>query len=206
MQTADSFYIRYGKRLFDLIAGSVGLLVLLPFFLLIGLAIKLSDGGPIFFRQPRIGKNFRKFYFFKFRTMIPNAERKGPPITESNDPRITPVGRLLRRYKLDELPQLINVVKGDISLVGPRPELERYVQIFRNDFREILTVKPGITDFATLEFHDEDRIFRKYSDVDEGYQKEVLPQKITLYKQYLSRISFWTDLKIIFKTLWRIIS
>jgi len=183
----------------------MGLILCLPIFIIISCLIKLNDTGPIFFKQERIGQNFRKFKFYKFRTMVVDADKIGPNITKDGDPRILPIGRFLRKYKIDEIPQLINVVKGDISLVGPRPELEKYVIHFKEEYQDILRVKPGITDFATLEFRNEEEVLKKYEDVHEGYIREVLPRKIQLYKKYIEQASFWTDIKIIFKTLWRII-
>ncbi|GAB4337667.1 MAG: sugar transferase [Calditrichia bacterium] len=181
-------------------------LALLPLLLILALLVKLQDGGSIFFVQKRVGRQGRPFGFYKFRTMVPNAHKMGPAVTQGKDPRITPVGRWLRKTKLDELPQLLNVIKGDISLVGPRPEVEKYVNIFKTDYREILQVKPGITDYATLEYRDEEKVLEAYPNPEEGYIQEVLPHKIELYKKYISEISLSTDLAILFKTLWRIIA
>ncbi|HFE64211.1 MAG TPA: sugar transferase [Caldithrix sp.] len=204
-RTVDRFYPKFGKRLFDLVFGVPGLFVLFPFILAIGIIVKLADGGQVFFRHQRMGKDFRKFYLYKFRTMAPESEKKGLQITSGEDKRITPVGRFLRKYKLDELPQLFNVIKGDLSLVGPRPEVEKYVNLFLEDYREILLVRPGITDFAAIEYRNEEKVLAKYSNVEEGYIKEVLPHKIKLYQIYLEQMSLTTDLKIIFQTLWSIV-
>ena len=136
--------------------------------------------------------------------MIVDAEKKGPMVTQSDDPRITPLGRFLRKYKIDELPQLINVLKGEMSLVGPRPEVEKYVKIFQKDYEKILKIKPGITDYAAIFFRDEEAVLNQYNNPEEGYIKEVLPQKILLYKKYLKEVSFLSDLKLIFTTLRRI--
>ncbi len=201
----NSFYIRYGKRIFDFLASLCGIIILSPFFLVIACLIKLQDGGPIFFKQKRVGLNFKPFYLFKFRTMIADAEKKGPLITQGDDPRITPLGRFLRKYKIDELPQLINVLKGEMSLVGPRPEVEKYVKIFEKDYQEILKIKPGITDYASIFFRDEESVLKQYDNPEEGYLREVLPQKIRFYKKYLKEISILTDLKLIFMTLGKII-
>ncbi|MEM2045645.1 MAG: sugar transferase [Candidatus Bathyarchaeia archaeon] len=201
----NSFYIRYGKRIFDFTASLFGLIILSPFLLVVGILIYLSDGKPIFFKQRRIGKDFIPFDFIKFRTMVVNKEGFGPLVTQGNDPRITPLGRFLRKSKIDELPQLINVLKGEMSIVGPRPEVEKYVMMFKEEYKEILRVKPGITDYATIEFRDEEAILNQYRDVEEGYIKEILPRKIELYKKYISEIGFLTDIKLILKTLLRIV-
>ncbi|NPA40339.1 MAG: sugar transferase [Thermodesulfobacteria bacterium] len=201
----DNFYTKYGKRIFDFVVTSIGLLCLLPFFCIIGGLIKLQDKGPIFFKQKRVGKNFKPFYIYKFRTMIVNAEKLGPLVTKGEDPRITPIGKFLRKFKIDELPQLINVLKGEMSLVGPRPEVPKYVEIFKKDYENILKVKPGITDYASIYFRDEEEVLKNYPNPEEGYIKEVLPQKIKFYYKYLNEISFLTDLKLIFLTFWKII-
>jgi len=201
-----TFYRSSGKRLFDVCAAAVGILLFSPILLIISIIIKLKDKGPLFFLQERVGKDFISFKLFKFRTMIVNADKMGAAITKGEDPRITGIGRMLRNYKLDELPQLINVLRGDMSLVGPRPEVEKYVMLFRNEYQRILSIRPGITDFAALEFRDEEKILNNYKDADEGYIKEILPAKIKLYEQYLEQIGFATDLKIIIKTFQKIFS
>ncbi len=201
----NSFYLKYGKRLFDFFASLIGIIILSPMFLIIAILIKLYDRGPVFFKQKRIGQNFKPFYIYKFRTMIVNAEKMGPSITKGGDPRITPLGRVLRKFKLDEFPQLFNVLKGEMSLVGPRPEVEKYVNLFKEEYKQILQVKPGITDYASIYFRDEEAILKNYVNPEEGYVKEVLPQKIKFYKKYLKDISFFTDLRLIFLTFWRII-
>lgn len=165
----------------------------------------LERAGPVFFIQKRVGRNFKTFNLYKFRTMAVDAPQKGLFVTARNDSRITRVGRFLRKTKMDEIPQLINVLKGDMSLVGPRPEILKYVLMFKNDFKEILKIKPGITDYAAVEFRDEENILKKYKDTEDGYIKEVLPVKIKLYKRYLRDKSFITDMKLIFLTLWKII-
>jgi lipopolysaccharide/colanic/teichoic acid biosynthesis glycosyltransferase len=190
---------------FDFLATSVGLIFLIPLFLIVAILIKLQDRGPVFFRQKRVGKDFKPFYIYKFRTMVVNAEKIGPPITKGEDPRITPLGKFLRKFKIDELPQLFNVLKGEMSLVGPRPEVSKYVELFKEDYKKILKIKPGITDYAAIYFRNEEEILKKYPDPEEGYIKEVLPKKIKFYHQYLANISFLTDLKLIFLTLWKII-
>lgn len=193
------------KRLFDIISSCIGLLFLLPLFFAIAIIIKLGSHGPIFFKQKRMGRNFKPFLLYKFRSMVADAPKKGPTITAGGDPRITKIGRFLRKTKIDELPQLFNVLKGDMSIVGPRPEVERYVEMFRDDYESVLSVKPGITDYATIEFRDEEGVLKKYADAEMGYIKEVLPLKIQLYKRYIRNKGFLTDLKLIFLTFWKII-
>jgi len=142
---------------------------------------------------------------FKFRSMVMNAPEKGPAITIGGDPRITKIGRFLRKTKLDELPQLINVLNGDMSIVGPRPEVEKYVEMFKDDYKVILQVKPGITDYATIEFRDEEDVLKKFQNPEDGYIKEVLPKKIELYKKYIKDKGFFTDMKLVLLTLWKIV-
>jgi len=200
----SSFYERYGKRVLDLAASGAGVLALSPLFLVVAVLIKLQDRGPVFFKQKRLGKDFQPFYIYKFRTMRVGAEKMGPSVTREGDPRITPLGRFLRKTKMDELPQLFNVLKGEMSLVGPRPEVEKYARYFKKDYKEILKIRPGITDYATLYFRNEEEILKNFEDPEEGYLKYVLPQKIEFYKKYLEDMSFFTDLKLILLTLWRI--
>ena len=198
-------YRKYLKRVFDFIASLLGLIVLSPLFLVVAILIKLDDGGSVFFRQTRVGQYGKPFKIYKFRTMVENAEKLGAQVTKGDDPRITRVGRFLRKYKLDELPQLINVLKGEMSLVGPRPEVPKFVKLFEEDYKEILQVKPGITDYASLEFKDENELLKGAENPEEVYIREILPKKIEYYKRYLKEISFTTDLKLIFKTIWGIV-
>ncbi len=178
------------KRLFDVILSALGLLILFPLLLIIAIWIKLDSSGPIFFKQVRVGKGFKRFYLFKFRSMVSDAAMRGPLITSGDDQRVTRSGRFLRKTKIDELPQLINVLKGDMSIVGPRPEVPKYVELFRNDYEEVLSVKPGITDYASIEFRNEEEVLSSYLDAEEGYIKEVLPRKIELYRKYLKKKSY----------------
>lgn len=191
------------KRLFDVFCSSVGLFFLSPLLISISAAIKISDGGSVFFVQERIGRNFRPFKLYKFRTMVTDAQKQGLAITAADDPRVTRVGGFLRRSKLDELPQLINVINGDMSLVGPRPEVQKYVQLFEKEYQEILTVRPGMTDYAALEFIDEEEILGSYDNREAAYVEEVLPRKIELYRKYLANQGIGTDISIILKTLFR---
>jgi lipopolysaccharide/colanic/teichoic acid biosynthesis glycosyltransferase len=172
-----------------------------PLFIIIIAAIKLSDRKPVFYKAPRIGKNGIPFHMFKFRTMVVNADKIGGSSTPDNDPRITAVGRFLRKYKLDELPQLFNVVSGDMSIVGPRPEVKEYVDLYNDEEKIILTVRPGITDWASIWNPDEGKILAGSSDPDKTYLEKIRPEKIRLQVKYVKERSFWTDLKIIWETL-----
>jgi len=193
------------KRVFDLFCSVVGLIVLLPILVCIALGVKMDSPGPVLFRQIRVGRFGKPFRIYKFRTMIVDAESVAGKITGENDFRITRFGIILRKYKLDELPQLINVLNGDMSLVGPRPEVPVYVSMFEKDYREILAVKPGITDYAAIEFRHEENLLGKSTDVEKVYTTEVLPKKIVLYKKYLQKRGFMTDIKIILLTLLKIV-
>lgn len=194
------------KRLFDLLASGIGLLVLTPVLLGIALAIKLESHGPVFFRQERVGRFGKAFRIHKFRTMVTDAERRGLQITVGTDARVTKVGAVLRKYKLDELAQLIDVFVGNMSLVGPRPEVPRYVACYPAEAREIvLSVKPGITDRASIEYKDENDILGKAADPHKAYVDEVLPVKIRYYIDYVQHRSFWSDIRIIFATLFAIV-
>lgn len=193
------------KRFFDIITSFFVLLLLLPLFILITFFVKLDNPGPVFFIQQRIGRNFRSFRLYKFRSMVVDASKKGLAITTGGDLRITKIGKLLRKTKMDELPQLWNVLKGDMSIVGPRPEVKKYVEMFKDDYKEVLKVKPGIADYATIEFRDEESVLKKFQNPEDGYIKEVLPVKIKLYNRYLKNRGFFTDLKLIFLTLWKIV-
>jgi len=189
------------KRLVDIVFSAIGLILLSPFFCIVALWVKLDTPGPILFRQVRVGKDGKTFRIFKFRTMVADAEYAGHQITVGDDPRITKSGRFLRSYKLDEFPQLLNVFFGDMSMVGPRPEVPRYVEMFKDAYKAVLQVKPGITDFAAVEFSNEEEVLKKYDRPEEGYIKEVLPRKIELYKKYLKEKCFRTDMKLIILTL-----
>jgi len=192
------------KRLLDMLAASAALLVLAPLFGAVALAIKLDSPGSVFFTQQRIGKSFRPFWIFKFRTMT-QADPTALPLTVGADPRITRVGAFLRRSKIDELPQLLNILKGDMTLVGPRPEVPRYVEAFRRDYEEILTVRPGLTDLASLKYRDESALLARSSDPEEEYLKRVLPDKIRLGKEYIRRSSLIYDLNLIGKTFRKVL-
>lgn len=192
------------KRLLDIIGTGLGLLVLSPVFAVIAALIKLDSPGPVFFRQERVGRNGQPFMIFKFRSMRPDAPRLGGPLTVGRDPRITRVGALLRQTKLDELPQLINVLRGEMSLVGPRPEVPKYVALYTPEQRQVLTVRPGITDLASIEYRSESELLAKTADPERAYLHEVMPHKLQLNLEYIRTQSLALDLAIIFKTLWRV--
>ena len=189
------------KRLFDIAAAAAGLIVLCPLFAIIAVLIKWDSDGPVFFRQSRIGRHFRPFFIYKFRTMLSDAPAIGPLLTVGDDPRITRVGRWLRRTKLDELPQLINILAGDMSFVGPRPEVERYVRLFRTEYAEILQVRPGITDLASLKYRAESTLLARSPKPEEEYVTRILPDKLRLGQQYVRELSLGRDVMLIARTL-----
>lgn len=191
-----------GKRIFDFVCAFLGLIIVSPLMLIIAIAVKLSSRGPVFFHQERIGRDFRPFQIIKFRTMREGID--GPRITARGDGRITPLGRILRRMKADELPQLWNVVRGDMSLVGPRPEIPEYVGRFRDDYTEILKVRPGITDEASIAFRQEEVLLASASDPETKYVNNILPQKIAMAKSYVRSHSFSGDFGIILRTIVRV--
>ncbi len=189
------------KRSMDLVVSACGLLLLSPLLILVAFLVKVSSPGPALFRQLRVGRNFVPFEILKFRTMVHNAPQLGRSITVGDDVRITRVGRFLRNTKLDELPQLINVLKGEMSLVGPRPEVPKYVEMFRTDYAEILTVRPGITDLASLRFRHESEMLANAEDPETEYCEQVLPEKLRLAKDYIEQSSAVFDLKVIFQSV-----
>ncbi|WP_225351883.1 sugar transferase [Arcobacter porcinus] len=194
-------YKDFGKRIFDIVATLIGGILLLPLIIVIIIWIKTTSKGPLFYIQKRVGLNFKEFNLYKFRSMVVNADRVGPSVTSGDDPRITKIGKILRRTKIDELPQLINVLKGDMSLVGPRPEVIKFVEQKKEDYKIILSIKPGITDNAAIEYRNEETIMEQYENKEKAYIDIVLPEKIKLYKYYISNISFIGDLKLILKTI-----
>ncbi len=194
------------KRLFDLLASGLGLLLLAPLLVLLALWVKLDSPGPVFFRQERVGLGGRVFRIHKFRTMVVDAENRGPQITVGKDSRVTRLGQWLRKYKIDELPQLIDVWLGHMSLVGPRPEVPRYVAAYPDDIRSVvLSVRPGVTDRASIEFKDENIILGRSSDPHKAYLEHVLPKKLNFYVDYVNDRSFFGDIKIILRTVREII-
>ncbi len=189
------------KRVLDVVASGVGLLLLWPVFLVAAVLVKLEDGGPVLFRQLRVGRGCRSFLILKFRTMRVDASAKGPAITVKDDARITAIGSILRRTKLDELPQLWNVLKGEMSLVGARPEVPRYVDLFRTEYAEILKLRPGITDLASIRFRDESALLSQAEDAEAAYVQRILPEKLKLSRDYVRNASWTYDLQLLFTTL-----
>jgi lipopolysaccharide/colanic/teichoic acid biosynthesis glycosyltransferase len=189
------------KRLTDVLGSAAGLVVLSPLFLLIALAVRLSGPGPIFFRQIRVGRDGRRFGLWKFRSMVASADHAGPLVTASGDVRVTAVGRCLRRCKLDELPQLINVLRGEMSLVGPRPEVPRYVDLYPDRYAPILRHRPGLTSPCTLALLREEQLLAQSSDPEGFYIDVILPRKIDAYQRELGQQSFWRDLRTLAATM-----
>jgi lipopolysaccharide/colanic/teichoic acid biosynthesis glycosyltransferase len=192
------------KRAFDLLLAGLGLLVISPVLILAAIAIKLDSTGPVFFLQERIGRNFRPFSIYKFRTMVVGADRRGGQITVGSDPRVTRVGRWLRHSKIDELPQLINVLLGDMSLVGPRPEVPKYVEMYHDEYALVLSVRPGLTDPASVKYRDEASILAASPDPEREYVDRILPDKIALARAYVARATLSSDLIVLVRTLLRI--
>jgi lipopolysaccharide/colanic/teichoic acid biosynthesis glycosyltransferase len=189
------------KRAFDIICSTLGLVLLSPLLLWVAWRIRREDGGPVFYRGERVGRHGEAFRIFKFRTMVVNADKIGGTSTGADDPRITQIGKELRRYKLDELPQLINVIKGDMSLVGPRPQVPWAVKLYTPEQQRVLSVRPGITDFASIIFKNEGEILKGSPDPDTEYLARIHPEKMRLAADYVDHQSFILDLKIILKTL-----
>lgn len=189
------------KRLFDVTFSFSGLVVLFPLFILIGLLIKMDSKGPIFYKGIRVGRFGKPFRIFKFRTMVVDAESIGGTSTPDGDPRITQIGRFLRKYKLDEFPQLINVLSGEMSFVGPRPQVPWAVRLYNDEEKILLSVRPGITDYASIKFSNEGEILHGTKHPDEEYLEKIAPEKLELGLQYVRNCSFWVDLKILVKTI-----
>jgi lipopolysaccharide/colanic/teichoic acid biosynthesis glycosyltransferase len=189
------------KRIFDLVGAVVGLAVISPLMGWFAWRIKVDDNGPIFYKGLRIGLNGKPFRIYKFRTMVSNADKIGPSSTSEDDPRITKIGRFLRAHKLDELPQLINVILGDMSFVGPRPQVQWAVGLYDESEKAILSVRPGITDYASLHFSNEGEILKGSTDPDKDYMEKIHPLKTKLAMQYVNKHSLFVDVKIIMKTI-----
>ncbi len=192
------------KRSFDFLVSLIGLVFLLPFFIVIGILIKVDSSGPVFYLQERIGKNKIHFRLFKFRTMHVLADKLTAITVGARDPRITTLGFYLRKYKLDELPQLINVLNGSMSLVGPRPELKKFTDLYSIEQQQVLSVRPGITDFASIAFRNENEMLEGKEDPIYFYIQEIMPQKLTINLKYIREQSFFLDLKIILQTIFSI--
>ncbi|HHE76397.1 MAG TPA: sugar transferase [Candidatus Parcubacteria bacterium] len=194
------------KRIFDIVFSFLGLIITLPLFFLVALVIKLYDGGPVFYLGERVGKDGKIFKMYKFRSMVVNADKIGGPSTAGDDPRLTKVGKFIRKHNLDELPQLINILKGEMSFVGPRPEVPSEVMTYKPEEKKIiLSVKPGLTDLATLEDIHEEEILKGAKDPHQAYREKIKPKKIKLSMEYVRNQSFLLDLKILIKTFFKAI-
>lgn len=192
------------KRIFDFTVALIGLILLSPLFIVIGLLIKFDDRGPVFFRQVRVGRGGKVFDLYKFRSMRMSKEAENGIFEPGNSSRVTATGKFLRKTKLDELPQLINVLRGDMSIVGPRPEVPKWVETYPDKWERVLTLRPGITDNASIIYRNEERILAESSDPETTYMKDILPKKLMLYEEYVLNHSFIRDLNLIFKTLFSI--
>ena len=194
------------KRLFDIVASSIGLLLLSPLFLILAIWIKLDSEGPVFYRQVRVGRNNKDFRIFKFRSMRVGSDKGSLVTIGGRDPRITKSGYFIRKFKLDEFPQLINVFIGDMSLVGPRPEVRHYVEYWTPEQMHVLDVRPGITDPASIKFRNENELMEQAEDPEDYYINVIMQEKLKLYLEYVQSHSFWGDIGLIFKTFWVIVT
>lgn len=192
------------KRIFDLFASLTVLLIFLPFFLVISIWIAIDSPGGVFYSQVRVGKDGEEFRLMKFRSMHPESDKKGE-LTIGADSRITQAGRFLRKTKIDEFPQLFNIIAGDMSIVGPRPEVPRYVLLYSEEQRRVLSVQPGLTDYASIEYLDEQELLGKSDDPEKTYISEIMPAKLRLNLKYIEDRNFWLDLKLIFRTIFKIV-
>lgn len=192
------------KRLLDIIVASIALLILFPFMLMIFFCIVLESKGGLFYKQKRVGKNKKLFNLYKFRSMKKNADKEGLLTVGGKDPRVTRVGYFLRKSKMDELPQLINIIKGDMSIVGPRPEVPKYVALYDENQQRVLTVRPGLTDLASIKYIDENALLEKAENPEEFYIQKIMPDKLHLNLEYIDNKSFAKDFRIIFQTLIRL--
>src|SRR6476660_233068 len=198
---AKGFYANYGKRAFDILSAAAGLILLSPVFAVLACFIKLTSRGPVLFRQFRIGKGGCPFQILKLRSMVQQTSKRDLRITVAGDPRVTAIGRFLRRYKADELPQLWNVLRGDMSLVGPRPELPVYVEGYTQEQRIVLSIRQGITDPASLAYRHEEEILAEQGDPEQFYRTQILPDKLARNGAYLQKITLQNDVRIILKTI-----
>lgn len=193
------------KRLFDIIASGLGLVVLSPLFAVLAVCIKTDSKGPVFYRQTRVGRNNKDFRLYKFRSMRPDSDKLGLITVGGHDPRVTRSGYYIRKYKLDEFPQLINVFIGDMSLVGPRPEVRKYVDMYTPEQMRVLNVRPGITSLASIRYRNENDILAAAEDPDRCYIEHVMPDKLAIDIEYVNRATLWNDIKLIFSTFKEII-
>lgn len=194
------------KRLFDLVFSGIGLLFLLPFFIVLGVLIVIDSKGGVFYKQIRVGKKNQDFFLYKFRSMRTDADKQGLLTVGGRDPRITKIGFYIRKYKIDELSQLLNVFIGDMSLVGPRPEVRKYVELYSKEQLKVLTVKPGITDNASIAYFNENELLAKSSNPEKTYIEEIMPEKLKLNLEYIKDYCLMTDIRIILKTIAKIIT
>ncbi len=192
------------KRIFDIIVSFTGLIILLPLFLIIAVAIVMESKGGVFFKQVRVGKDGKPFKLIKFRSMYVNSDKKGLLTVSGRDSRVTKVGYFIRKFKLDELPQLINVLKGDMSLVGPRPEVPKYVELYTDEQKEVLSVKPGITDPASIKYRNENDLLADADNPEKFYIEKVMPEKIQISIDYIRKRNFFSDIKVILETFFRV--
>ena len=198
-------YKLFLKRVFDIFFSLLGLVVLSPLLLIVAVWIKLSTREKIFYKQVRMGQNLRLFEIYKFQTMVPDADKMGPLVTVGEDPRVTKPGKFLRKYKIDELPQLFNVLKGDMSFVGPRPEVPKYLPYYTNEQLKLFKIKPGITDYASIEFRDEEEYLSENQDKPNFYEEVLLPRKLRYSLRYLTNYSIIKDITIILLTILSVI-
>ena len=193
------------KRIFDIVASGFGLLVMSPVFLILAIWIKLDSKGPVFYRQVRVGRKNRDFRIFKFRSMRVGADKMGLITVGGHDPRVTRSGYFIRKYKLDEFPQLINVFIGDMSLVGPRPEVRKYVDLYTSEQMQVLDVRPGVTSLASIRYRNENELLEKVEDSDQYYINVVMEDKLAIDLEYIRNVSFGYDIRLVFQTFWEII-
>lgn len=196
---------KFFKRLFDICASAFGILILTIPFIIVSIAIKIESKGPVIFKQERVGLNGKHFKIWKFRSMVVNAESKGLQITSKEDCRVTKVGKIIRKLKIDELAQLFNVLFGQMSFVGPRPEVPKYVEMYTEEQRKVLSVKPGITDLASIEYCDENNLLDSSENPEKTYIEEIMPKKLALNIEYIEKAGFFYDIGLIFKTFVRIL-
>ena len=194
------------KRIFDIVASGIGLILLSPLFVILAIWIKCDSIGPVFYKQARVGRNNMDFQLFKFRSMRVGSDKKGLITVGGHDPRITRSGYYIRKYKLDEFPQLINVFKGDMSLVGPRPEVRKYVDMYTEEQMHVLDVRPGITDLASIRYRNENELLERVNDPDKYYVEVIMPDKLRINLEYVARHSFTFDIRLIFQTFRAIVS
>lgn len=194
------------KRLFDIVASGCGLVVLSPLFIVLAIWIKFDSKGPVFYRQVRVGRGNRDFRLYKFRSMRVGADKQGLITVGGRDPRITRSGYFIRKYKLDEFPQLINVFVGDMSLVGPRPEVRKYVDMYTAEQLRVLSVRPGITDLASIRYRNENELLEQAEDPDSYYEQVIMQDKLRINLEYVDNHSFVNDIKLIFMTFWEIVA